>query len=120
VLLRTGWLAGFLAIAAEERPSDAPSTGLAQGPTTVAWLRERRLTAIAADNPGLEVHPAADGPLLHEAMLGELGLAVGELWWLEDLAADCAATGIWDGLLVSVPLNLPGGCGSPANAIVLR
>jgi hypothetical protein len=80
-----------------------------------------RFAAIAADNPGLEASPIpSELGMLHVPMLQELGLAVGELFWLEELAADSAATGVWDGLFVSVPLNLRGGCASPANALVVR
>jgi hypothetical protein len=58
--------------------------------------------------------------MLHDRMIPALGLAVGELFWLEDLRDDCRADGVWEGLLVSVPLNLPGACASPANALVLK
>ena len=58
--------------------------------------------------------------MLHDRMIPRQGLAVGELFWLDDLRDDCRAGGVWEGLLVSVPLNLPGGCASPANAVVLK
>jgi ketosteroid isomerase-like protein len=79
------------------RPGSAP--GLAPGAATAGWVRERRLSAVATDGP------------LDAARLGATGAAVWERWRLEDLAADCAATGIWDGLLVAVP---------PGGAVVLR
>jgi hypothetical protein len=47
-------------------------------------------------------------------------MALGELWWTEDLAADCAADGVYECLLTSAPLNSPGGIGSPANALALK
>jgi hypothetical protein len=87
----------------------------------MAWLRERRFAAVAADNPGLEALPEPRaGRMLHDRVIPDLGLAVGELWWLEELRADCVADGVWEGLLVSLPLHLPGGCASPANAAVLK
>jgi hypothetical protein len=49
-----------------------------------------------------------------------LGLALGEMWWLSDLASDCAADGIYEMFLVSAPLNAPGGIGSPANAVAIK
>jgi uncharacterized protein (TIGR02246 family) len=121
LLLRTGWLPAFLAVPPDERPAGLPGPGLGAGEACAAWLREMRFTAIAADNPGLEASPIpSELGMLHVPMLQELGLAVGELFWLEELAADSAATGVWDGLFVSVPLNLRGGCASPANALVIR
>jgi hypothetical protein len=47
-------------------------------------------------------------------------MALGELWWLADLAADCAADGIYEMFLVSAPMNAPGGIGSPANAVAIK
>jgi kynurenine formamidase len=121
LLLRTGWLAGHLALEPGERPPEVTAPGLAPDDATARWLEERRLAAIAADNPGLEAVPTPPkGRMLHDRMLPQQGLAVGELFWLEDLCADCRADGVWEGLLVSVPLNLPGACASPANAVVLK
>lgn len=120
LLLRTGWLRGYLEAGVPAEGTLA-SPGLDPSQGTVEWLRSQRFAAVAADNPGLEVLPQrAPEAMLHAGELAKLGLAVGELWWLDDLCADCEADGVWEGLLVSVPLNLPGGCGSPANAVVLK
>jgi uncharacterized protein (TIGR02246 family) len=121
LLLRTGWLGAYLGVPAAERPPQVRAPGLAPDDATAAWLAERRPAAVAADNPGLEAVPTPpEGRMLHDRMLPRLGLVVGELFWLDDLRADCTADGVWEGLLVSVPLNLPGGCASPANAVVLK
>jgi kynurenine formamidase len=121
LLLRTGWLAGYLGRPPERRPARIASPGLASDEATTAWLQERRFAAVAADNPGLEALPEPPaGRMLHDRVIPDLGLAVGELWWLEELRADCVADGVWEGLLVSLPLRLPGGCASPANAAVLK
>jgi hypothetical protein len=53
-------------------------------------------------------------------LIGQFGMALGELWWLRDLAGDCAADGIYEMFLVSAPLNAPGGIGSPANAVAIK
>ncbi len=47
-------------------------------------------------------------------------MPLGELWRLDELADDCAADGVYETLLVSEPLNLRGGAGSPANALALK
>ena len=57
---------------------------------------------------------------MHNMLIGQLGLALGELWHLDDLAADCAADGVYEAFVVSAPINLPGGIGSPANVIALK
>ena len=43
--------------------------------------------------------------------LRDLGLAQGQLWHLDDLAADCAADGQHDFLLTATPIPLTGGLG---------
>jgi hypothetical protein len=42
------------------------------------------------------------------------------LWALEELATACREDGVYEFLLVSVPLNLPYAFGSPANAVAIR
>ena len=121
LLLRTGWLGAFLGLSAERRPEQLVTPGLSADDATARWLAERRFAAVAADNPGLEAVPTPpDGQMLHDRMIPAQGLAVGELFWLDDLRDDCRADGVWEGLVVSVPLNLPGGCASPANAVVVK
>ena len=48
-----------------------------------------------------------------------LGMPLGELWDLEELAAACATTGRYECCVASVPLNVPGGVASPANAMAI-
>ena len=72
-------------------------------------------------NPGLEVSPGdrAVGSL-HRRLIPLLGMALGEFFDLDNLAAACASDSRWDFLIVSAPLHLIGGVGSPANAVVIR
>jgi hypothetical protein len=49
-----------------------------------------------------------------------LGFAIGEWFDLEALAQDCAADGRYSCFVASVPLNLPGGVGSPANVVAIK
>jgi hypothetical protein len=47
-------------------------------------------------------------------------MPLGELWDLDELADECATDGLHEFMLVSVPLYIPGGVGSPANAYAIR
>ena len=47
-------------------------------------------------------------------------MAVGELFDLEALAADCAADGVYEAFFTAAPLHLRGGIGSPGNALAIR
>ena len=49
-----------------------------------------------------------------------MGMPIGELFALDELAADCADDGVYEFMFVSMPLNLPGGVGSPPNALALK
>jgi kynurenine formamidase len=141
LLLRTGWLGFYLGLndAGQARIRElGTSSGLVQSHETLEWLWDRRIALLAADNVAVEVLPAvpdspfvtaeeaAGGPrsrhtgLMHRAMIPLLGMALGELWDLDALAKDCAATGTWDCLVVAKPLHLIGGVGSPANAVAIK
>ncbi|HSZ43683.1 MAG TPA: cyclase family protein, partial [Streptosporangiaceae bacterium] len=82
--------------------------------------------AIASDTFAVEVWPIDPSPaahpfgFLHHLLIGQFGMALGELWWLSDLASSCAADGVHESFLVSVPMNAPGGIGSPANAMAIK
>jgi kynurenine formamidase len=126
LLVRTGWLEAYERLdrparerlAALRRPG-AP--GL-HGDDMPAFLWDNRIAAVASDNPALEATSPEDAsPLaLHIALIARLGMPLGELWRLGPLASDCAADGVYETLLVSAPLSVPGGAGSPANALALK
>lgn len=124
LLMRTGYLRDYRAADAATRASVreiGAATGLGQADELVAWLWDSGLAAVALDNPAAEVSPRdAARPSLHLQLIPMLGFVIGEWFDLEALAARCAEDGRYSGLLVSVPLNLPAGVGTPANALVMR
>ena len=131
LLLRTGWLRWFQSLEHDAKEAlrgrlnpgegglDMP--GLDPSTPTAAWLWDRRIAAIAADNPALEALrvDAAVG-FQHRRLIALQGMAIGELWDLEALAEDCAMDGVYEFMLVSAPLNVPGAVGSPANAYAIK
>ena len=79
------------------------------------------MEAIACDNPTVERWPMdPQSGFMHIQLIAHLGMALGEMWDLEALAADCAADGVYECMLVSAPLNVRGGVGSPPNALALK
>ena len=79
------------------------------------------MAAVAADNPSLEPWPPTpETGFLHFRLLPHLGIPIGELWYLEELAADCAGDGVYEFLLTSAPLHSRGGVGSPPNALAIK
>jgi hypothetical protein len=49
-----------------------------------------------------------------------MGLTLGEIFYLEDLAADCAADGRYEFLLVAPPLPVTNAVGTPINPYALK
>jgi kynurenine formamidase len=88
------------------------------------WIAASDIAAIAADNYAVEERRQAlpegqTGPLLplHEHCLFKLGIPLGEMWYLSDLAGWLRRHGRHAFLLTAPPLHLPGAVGSPANPI---
>jgi kynurenine formamidase len=122
--VRTGWIEAYRALDPAARLAMAQTirvSGLAGSEDVARFLWDSHAAAVAADNPTLEVAPgdAAIGSL-HRRLIPMLGFAISELLDLERLAGLCAADGHWDFLFVGVPLNIPGGISSPANAVAIR
>jgi hypothetical protein len=94
--------------------------GLSAAAEMAEVLWDWGVSAVVADNPAVEVSPgsAAIGSL-HRRLIPLLGLPLGELFDFEELSVRCAAQHRSSFLFVSVPLNLPGGVGSPGNAVAV-
>ncbi len=128
LLLHTGWMHNYQNADMDYRrniytPAGMRVPGLQSSDAMLEYLWDLELAGIAADNIAVEHFPAhapEDEWRLHLTMLPLWGMAVGESWVLKALADDCAATGTYDCLLVSCPLNVRGGMGSPSNAIAIR
>ena len=52
-------------------------------------------------------------------MLSMWGMPIGELWNFETLAEMCWEKGRWEFLVVSKPVDVPGGVGSLPNAVAI-
>lgn len=130
LLVRTGWLRWYLNDATAEQKEEISGKATAAklkapglGPTEAMaeFLWDHRVAAVAADNPALEAWPPGpESGFLHFKLIAHLGMLLGEQWFLDDLAADCAADGVYECLLTSAPLNVPGGVASPANALAIK
>ena len=87
------------------------------------WIRARDLAALCSDNTAVEVMPCEDPALfypVHLLCLRDMGMPFGEMFDLDELAADCAADGVWDFLLAAPPLKVSGGIGSPVNPLAIK
>jgi kynurenine formamidase len=128
LLLRVGWLGWYEQVDRVRREELSahdlfPCPGLDARERTAEWLWDHHVAAVAADSPAIEALPFDKSHLdgfLHYRAVCLLGIAFGELFVLDALAADCAADGVFDGLFTAAPLNKIGGSGSSANALALK
>jgi kynurenine formamidase len=125
LLVRTGWTGWYASLSQSERAAIGPATpqpGLEPVERTAEWLWDHHVAAVAADNLALESMPLdfREGRFLHFWLIPCFGMPIGELWWLDDLAAACARDRRWTFQLVSAPLHVRGGVGSPPNALAIR
>ncbi|KAL8694634.1 MAG: hypothetical protein Q9218_000729 [Villophora microphyllina] len=65
------------------------------------------------------VHATQKDWALHEILLSGWGMPIGELFDLEELAAQCRRLDRWSFFLTSEVCNVPGGVASPANALAI-
>jgi kynurenine formamidase len=49
-----------------------------------------------------------------------MSLSIGEVWDLEELAADCVGDGVYEFMLVAPPLRITGAAGSPVNPQAIK
>jgi kynurenine formamidase len=119
VLVRTGHM-HFLR-AGELRRYSMPSPGLST--QAIPWLRDHDVAAVAIDTYTFEVYPPQDPKVfmpVHMIELRDMGLAQGQNWALDELAADCARDGQHDFLLVATPLPLTGAVGGPVAPTAIK
>ena len=87
------------------------------------WITDSGLAALIADNYAVEAHPAVSHPgrcaalPLHEHCLFKLGVNLGEIWYLAELAGWLRTHARNRFLLTAPPLRLPGAVGSPVTPV---
>lgn len=131
LVINTGWAAWYLGLdAAKQRNvrDEKRFSGLAQDREFIAWCWDRGVAGLFSDSYALEVLPAneksefadeLDHGMMHQELLALMGYPIGELWRLNELVQHCRFTKQYEFMLSIKPLNMPGGVGSPCNAMAL-
>lgn len=120
VLIRTGWRRKFV----QERDGRAflatePGIGL----DCCRWLKDRDVAAIASDNWAVEAIPGelvGEPFAVHMILIRDMGLMLGEMFDLEELAADCARDQVYEFLFCSPVLKFTNAVGTPANPLAIK
>ncbi len=90
---------------------------------TADWVSQSQIAAIATDTWGMEVRPNEFPDTyqpLHQVFIPNMGLTIGEIFYLDVLAADCATDGVYEFFFVAPPLPITGAVGSPINPLAIK
>lgn len=87
------------------------------------WCQEKQIAAIASDTWGVEVRPnetdEANQPW-HWVVIPAMGLTMGEMFFVKELAEDCAQDGVYEFMFSGPPLVITGGTGSMINPLAIK
>jgi len=121
VIVRTGMMGKCLRAENWGGYAGGDAPGLAF--ETAEWIHEKEIAAICTDTWGCEVRPnettEAQQPW-HWVVIPMIGITMGEIFVVDDLADDCTADGIYEFFFCAPPLPITGGCGSPLNPIAIK
>lgn len=121
VIVRTGQQEKCIAARDWTGYAGGPAPGL--GFETAYWIRENDIAAICADTWGCEVRPNETDEVnqpWHWVVIPAIGISMGEIFYLADLASDCAVDRVYEFFFCAPPLHLPGGTGSPINPQAIK
>jgi kynurenine formamidase len=122
VIVRTGQMEAKLAAGNWDGypGGDAPGFSF----ETIEWIHRNEIAAIASDTWGCEVRPneseAGINQPWHWIVIPIMGLTMGEIFYLGDLAKDCAADKVYEFMFVAPAIPITGAVGSPTNPLAIK
>lgn len=92
---------------------------------TLEWVQRTELAALASDTWGCEVRPnESEGNGInqpwHWITIPIMGMTMGEIFNVKELADDCAADGTYEYLFVAPAIPITGAVGSPVNPLAIK
>ena len=122
VIVRTGQMEDRLRKGEWGGYAGGPAPGLAF--ETLDWIHGRQIAAICSDTWGIEVRPNDTEPDVfqpwHWVTIPAIGIVHGEIFYVEELAADCAADRVYEFFFCAPPLVITRGTGSPINPQAIK
>lgn len=120
VLVRTGQMARcFQQGWGTYAGGDAPGLSF----DAIPWLAEKQIAALATDTWGVEVRPnqlPGSFQPMHVVTVVHMGLLLGEMFNLEELAQACAADRDYEFMISAPPLPFTGSVGAPPGPVAVR
>jgi kynurenine formamidase len=99
---------------------DAPGFGF----ETLEWIKRTELAALASDTWGCEVRPNESEQGInqpwHWITIPMMGMTMGEIFYVKELAEDCAADKVYEFLFVAPAIPITGAVGSPTNPLAIK
>jgi kynurenine formamidase len=121
LIVRTGMIAMCRAQGSWGDYAGGPAPGLSFH--TADWVHAHQLAAVATDTWGMEVQPNEIPDTyqpLHQVFIPNMGLTIGEIFNLDELAEDCASDHVYEFFFVAPPLPITGAVGSPINPLAIK
>jgi kynurenine formamidase len=91
---------------------------------TLEWIRRTELAALASDTWGCEVRPNETEPGInqpwHWITIPIMGMTMGEIFYVKELAEDCAEDKVYEFLFVAPAIPITGAVGSPTNPLAIK
>src|SRR6476620_6209500 len=121
VLVHTGHIERCLKSKSWDGYSGGDAPGLAF--ETVDWLHQKESAAVATETRGAEVRPNETEDTnqpWHWVTIPMMGVTVGEIFYLTELAQDCAKDKVYEFMFVAPALPITGAVGSPVNPLAIK
>ena len=117
LLVRTGHCRRL----AELGPWNTPEAKAGLHPTAMKFIASRPVAVLGSDGNNDTAPSGTEGVgfPIHVLAINAMGVHLLDYLQLEDLAAECERAGRWEFLLVTAPLRIAGGTGSPVNPIAV-
>ena len=90
---------------------------------SVDWFHDHEVAGVATDTWGAEVRPNETEDTnqpWHWIAIPIMGLTVGEIFYLKELADDCAKDKVYEFMFVAPALPITGAVGSPVNPLAIK
>jgi len=121
VLVRTGHLAAARKRGAWDDYAGGDQPGLSID--ALDWIAKKKVAAVGTDTWGFEVQPFEVKEVhipFHVLAIVYMGLTLGEIFDLEELAKDCSSDNSYSFFLSAQPLPFTKGVASPINPIAMK
>jgi kynurenine formamidase len=122
VIVRTGQMEAKLEAGSWDGYPGGDAPGFAF--ETLEWIKRTELAALASDTWGCEVRPNESEQGInqpwHWITIPIMGMTMGEIFYVKELAEDCAADKVYEFLFVAPAIPITGAVGSPTNPLAIK